>query len=60
MLPPLEKHRVADELEPGRELQARVLELLLQLFSRHILCGAHLVLVGIQVDVGLDEEDVVD
>lgn len=58
--PPLEEHRVADELEPRSELQRRVLELLLQVFCRNVLCGLDLVLVGLQVDVGLDEEDVVN
>lgn len=60
MRPPLEEHRVANELEPGREFEARVLEHLLQLLRRDVLCGLHLVLVGVDVDVGLDEEDVVD
>ena len=60
VLPPLEEHRVADELEPGGELEAGVLEQLLQLVSSEILCRLDLVHVGVKVNVGLDEENVVD
>ena len=60
MLPPLEEHRVADELEPRRELERRVLELLLELLGRDVLRVPDLVGVDVQVDVRLDEQDVVD
>lgn len=60
VLPPLEEHRVADELEPGRELEARVLEQLLESVGGGVLRGLDLVLVGVEVDVGLDEENVID
>ena len=57
--PPLEQHRVADQLEPGRELQPRLLEHLLQLVRGDIAGIPHLVGTRVQVDVGLDEENVV-
>jgi hypothetical protein len=60
VLPPLEQHGLADQLEPGRELQARILEERLQLPGRHILCRLDLVLVDVEINVGLDEEDIVD
>lgn len=58
--PPLKQHGVADELEPRGELQARVVELLLELFGRNVLGSLDLVGAGVEVNVGLDEEDVVD
>ena len=60
MLPPLEKHGLADELEPRGELQRRILKHLLELIGRHVLGGLDFVLVDVEVDVGLDEEDVID
>ena len=60
MAPPLEQHRVADELEPRRELQARLLEHLLQLVGRHVSRIADFVEVHVEIDIGLDEEDIVD
>ena len=60
MLPPLEQHRFADELEPRRELELRVLEQGLQLLGRDVFRVLNLVLVDVEVNVGLDEEDVVD
>lgn len=58
--PPLEEHRLADELEPGRELQTGVFEELLELLSGDVLRVSHFVLVDVQIDVRLNEEDVVD
>lgn len=60
VLPPLKQHRVADELEPGSEDQAGVVELLLELLWADILSIPDLVLVDIEVDIGLDEQDIVD
>lgn len=60
MCPPLKEHRLADELEPGSELEARVLEHLLQAVGRDVLGRLNLVRIRRQVDIGLDEEDVVD
>lgn len=60
MAPPLEKHRIADQLEPRRELQSRLLEHLLQLVRRHVPRVAHFVGVDIQIDVRLDEQNVVN
>lgn len=60
MVPPLKEHRVADELEPRRELEAGILELLLELLGRDVLGRLDLVRAGRQVDIGLDEENVVN
>lgn len=60
MRPPLKEHRVADQLEPGREFEAWVFEFLFQVVRSDILCGLYLVLVRVQINVGLDKEDVVD
>lgn len=59
MAPPLEQHRVADQLEPGSERETRLLEHGLQLISRDVLGVPHLVRVWLQVNIGLDEKDVV-
>lgn len=60
MLPPFEEHRLANELEPRRELQSVVLEHRLQFLLRDV--GSLLDLIGIdlEVDIGLDEENVID
>lgn len=60
VLPPVEEQRVANELEPGRELEGRVLEHFLQAVGRDVLGVLHLILAGGEIDVGLDEENVVD
>jgi hypothetical protein len=60
VLPPLKQHRVADELEPGSEDQAGVFELLLELLWADILGVPDLVLVDVEVDIGLDEQNIVD
>ena len=60
MLPPLEKHRVADELEPRGECEFRVIELLLELLRRNVCGRLDFIQVDVKVDVRLDEEDVVD
>jgi len=60
LAPPLEQHRVADELEPWREDKPGLLKHLLQFRLRHVLRIAHFVGVDIQIDIGLDKEDIVD
>ena len=60
MLPPLEEHGLADELEPRGKLQRGILKHLLELISRHVLGSLDFVLVDVEIDVGLDEEDVID
>jgi hypothetical protein len=60
VLPPLEQHRFANELEPWRELQLGILEESLQILGRDIFCILDLVLVDVEVNIGLDEQDVVD
>lgn len=59
MAPPFKQHRVADELEPRSKFQARLLEHFLQLISRHVASIPHLIGARLEVDVGLDEEDIV-
>ena len=59
-LPPLEEHGLADELEPRGELERRVLEELLELVGIDVFGVANLVGAGVEVDLGLDEEDIVD
>lgn len=59
MTPPLEQHRVADELEPRCEFQARLFKHGLQLVGGNIAGIPDFVQVGVQVDVCLDEKDVV-
>lgn len=58
--PPVKEERVADELEPGGELEARVVKQSLELVGADILGSLDLVGAGVEVDVGLDEENVVD
>lgn len=60
VLPPLKQHRVADELEPGGELEGRVLELLLQLLRADILGRLNFIDVGVEVNVGFDKQDIID
>ena len=60
VLPPVEEQRVANELEPRGELEGRVLEHLLEAVGRDVLGGLHLILARVEIDVGLDEENVVD
>lgn len=60
MIPPLKEQGVADQLEPRRESQAGVLEHGLELVGSNVLHIPDLVEVRLQIDVGLDEEDVVD
>lgn len=58
--PPVKEERVADELEPGGELEAGVLKELLEAVGADVLGSLDLVGARVEVDVGLDEEDVVD
>lgn len=58
--PPFKEHRLADELEPGGELERWVLEHLLELLGRNPHCVPDFVRVGVDLGVGLDEEDVIN
>lgn len=60
VLPPFEQHCVAYQLEPWREFQRVVLEHCLQLALGNVFGVFDFVGVGRQVDIGLDEEYVVD
>ena len=60
MFPPLKKHALADELEPWGECEGVVLEHGLEVLFRDVFGVADFVWVGVDVNVGLDEQDVVD
>ena len=60
VLPPLEKHRFANKLEPGSKLEFGIGEELLLLVGVDVSRVPHLVQVGLKVDIGLDEKDIVD
>jgi hypothetical protein len=60
VLPPLEKQRMANELEPWGELQGRIIEHRLQTVGGDVSSVADFIEVGLEVDVCLDEENVVD
>jgi hypothetical protein len=60
VLPPFKKQRIADELEPRCKLQGRVVEHRLQSVGVDVARVAHFIEVRLQIDVGLDKEDVVD
>lgn len=57
--PPLEQHRVANQLKPRGELQAGLLKHCLQLVGGDIAGIPDFVQVGIQVNICLNEENVV-
>lgn len=58
--PPLEQHRIANQLEPGSEFEARLGEHLLQFLGADIFRIADFVRVHVQIDICLNEEDIVD
>lgn len=60
VIPPLEQHGVANKLKPGCELEGGLIKQLLQLLCTNVLCVSNFVDVDIEINVGLDEEDVVD
>lgn len=58
--PPLEQHCFADQLEPRCEFERLVLEHGLQLILGNEGAVTDFVGVDVEVDVGLDEEDIVN
>lgn len=60
VLPPLEEQGVADQLEPRGEFEVWFCEHLFQFVCRDPGGIPHLVRADVQIDVGLDKEDVVD
>lgn len=60
MAPPLEEHRVADQLEPRGKFQIGLVKHLLQLVGRDVSGVAHFVRVDVQISVGFNEKDIVD
>jgi len=60
VVPPLEQHALANELEPGCELVRLIPEHILELACGNVLRIAHLVRVDLEIDIGLNEQDVVD
>jgi hypothetical protein len=60
MAPPLEEHRVTDKFEPRCEFEIGLSEHLLEFVGGNVFSIANLVRVGIDIDIGLDEENVVN
>lgn len=60
MLPPLKQQGVANKLEPWGELQSRVLEHLLQSVRGNIRRVLDFVQVGLKINIGFNEEDIID
>lgn len=63
VVPPGEQEGVSDEAEPRRDLRFasfRLLQQLLQLLLGDVAMALHLVGVGLQLHVALQEQDVVD
>lgn len=60
MAPPFEEHRLADQLKPRCKLERLILEHGLQLVLSDESAVAYFVRIDVEVDIGLDEEDVVD
>ena len=60
VIPPLEQHRVTDQLEPRSEPEAVVLEHGLEAVLRHILRILNLIRIGFVVDIRFDDEYIVD
>jgi hypothetical protein len=60
VIPPFEQHAFADEFEPRCEFERLVLEHGLEVFLRDPSRVPSLVGVHVQVDVGFDEQDVVN
>lgn len=60
MTPPLEQHRVANQLEPRCEGEVGLLEHGLQVLCRNVFGVPHLVRVGVQIDIRLNEQDIVN
>ena len=60
VFPPCEQERIANELEPRCELQLRIFEHRLQTISSNVSSVADFVQVGLEVNICLDEENVID
>lgn len=60
VVPPFVKHALADQFEPRCKLQRLVLKHGLEIVLGDIARVAHFIGVDVQVDIGLDEEDVIN
>ncbi len=60
MRPPLEKHGVADQLEPWRENDFVVVEHGFELIGSNVSNVADFIRGWLKINVGLDEEDIVN
>lgn len=60
MVPPFEEHALADELEPWRELQRFILEHSLEVLLRDPARISYFIRVDVEINIGLDEQDVVN
>jgi hypothetical protein len=60
MAPPFEQHSVANQFEPRGEFESGVGEHALEFFGGDVFGILDFVGVGCDIDIGLDEEDVVN
>lgn len=60
MVPPFVKHALANELEPRRELEGGVFEHGLEVLLANVTRVTRFVGVDVQINVGLDKQDVID
>jgi len=60
IIPPFEKHSVTNELEPRRKLETRVIEHGFEVIRGNILCVLDFIWVGVECNICLNEQDVVD
>jgi hypothetical protein len=60
MFPPLKQQRFADEFEPRRKFQGWVVEHRFQTIGGNVSSISSFVQVGLQINIGLDEEDIVN
>ena len=60
VFPPLKQHRIANQLEPRSKLVLWIIKHLAEVVGGGIASRLDLVQIGLKVDVGLDEQNVVD
>lgn len=60
MAPPFKEHSVANQFEPRSEFELGVGEHALEVFGGDVFDILNFIGVGYDIDVGLDEEDVVN
>jgi hypothetical protein len=60
MLPPLEQQRMADEFEPGSKFEGGIIEHRLQPLGSNPSSVADFVQIRFKINIGFDEEDIVN